>query len=32
VPGVAVESAEAFTRAMEASVQVAGPQLIELRL
>jgi len=32
VPGVAVESAEAFTRALEASVSVAGPQLIEVRL
>jgi acetolactate synthase-1/2/3 large subunit len=32
VPSVAVESAEAFTRAMEASVNEAGPQLIEVRL
>jgi acetolactate synthase-1/2/3 large subunit len=32
VPSVAVESAETFARAMESSVNVAGPQLIEVRL
>lgn len=32
VPGIAVESAEAFTRALSDSVRVPGPQLIEVRL